>query len=342
MATKPKTKPARKATAKTSKPKPAPKPKPKRTPKPPAPKAKPAAEVDFNSPEFLAAYDAETARMCGEQATEIYRLKAAWEEAHETAASLKKQFEAHRTEHLVYIRDRIDNRGKKPNHLFAAAEAAETIAAHQGNGKAKKKGNGADLPDAPPAGKKSEEWFPENLWQQYPLERLKGHGLTDSDLKALADCTVTKAKGEVFAPIDTLGAMVRFTEPKDNGFHWRLTDIKGIGPAAAERIANATTAFWADWPNLQQPFAVEKGYTRPDPLAEEKPADETAPRTGRSRRKKRDGDGGEPGPVGDDLGADAKPADPAEAAAEVGAMLEPIEVPGVEYGEAEAEQVPQP
>jgi hypothetical protein len=337
VATKPKKTPARKPAPKKSKPAPRVKPAavPKRKTKD-VPVANPPA-VDFTSPEYLAAYDAETARVGGEQVTEVYRLKAEWEEAHELAAGLKKQYEAHRTEHLAYVRDRIDKRGKNPGHLFAEAEAKETIAAHKKNGKAKPKGKGADLPDAPPAGGKAADWFPEEIWKQYPIDRLKGYGVTDADARALADCVVTKSKGETFPPVDTLGALVRFQEPKPNGFCWRVTDIKGIGPAAAERIANAITTFWADWPNLQQPFAVEKGHVRPDPLAEEKPADETAPRVGKKRRGKRDGSDGEPGPVGDALGA--------EPAADCGEVLpdtltaKVIDCPA---GEAEAEQVPQP
>lgn len=287
MAVKTKPKGAKRPAPKKSKPAgvPQPRPAPKSPPKrirPAKPKAAPAkpadpAAIDYASPAYLAAYDAETARTSSEQVQEIYRLKAEWEAAHEKAAGLKKEFEAHRTEHLQYVRERIDKRGKNPGHLFAEVEARETIAAAASvNGKGKPRGKKAEAGGAgagelvapPGSDAKGADWFPDNLWQQYPLDRLKPYGLTDSDLKALDACEVPKAKGETFAPIDTLGAMSRFQQPKGNGFAWRLTDVKGVGPAAAERIANATTTFWSDWPNLQQPFAVERGYRRPDPLAE--------------------------------------------------------------------------
>lgn len=302
MATKPKAGPARKPAA-PRKGKPDVLPMPKRKPAAPKPRAvpakpkqpKPAAEpIDFASPAYLAAYDAETARISGEQVQDVYRLKSEWETAHEKAAGLKKEYEAHRSEHLAYVRDRIHKRGKRPDHLFAEVEARETIKAAEKNGKAKPKGKrgqkggtGAGVIVPNPGEKDPNAWYPDTLWQRYPLDRLKPHGLTDGDLKALEVCGVPKGRSEPFPPIKTVGDLARFTEPKGGGFAFKLTDIAGIGPKSVERIEKATTAFWQDWPGeLQQLFAVEQGYRRPDPLAEgaddadaSKPADGGGPGT---------------------------------------------------------------
>ncbi len=292
------------ATPKAPKPTPAPKPKPAAKPKAkPKGKEKAPAEVDYKSPEYLAAYDSETVREGNAQVSEIYELKSEWDILHEQAAAKKKAYEQARTAHFTYVRERMDMRGKKPNHLFAEAEARETMEKAAPAAKGKKKGSGAskELPTAPEA--KGSGWFPDDLWKQFPIERLTDYGLKPGDVAALKDAT--NKKGGEAIPLVLMGDLTLFSTPMENGYTRRLTDIKGIGPAAVERIETANGEFFARWPQLAEAFAVEKGYRRPDPLADQgatsnadepgatasvpesrtEPADdgETAPRTRRAR-----------------------------------------------------------
>ena len=70
-------------------------------------------------------------------------------------------------------------------------------------------------------------------WRSVPLNSL---GLPAGLLGKLAE-----------ANIETMGELSDWTDPTRNGGREkRLTDIKGIGPGAIEKIEAATTQFWAE------------------------------------------------------------------------------------------------
>lgn len=232
------------------------------------PRTKPK-EIDYTSPEFLSAYDTETAEVSGQQVRRIYDLQTEWQRLHEEAAAKKKEFEAARTAHLNYVRQRIDQRGKKPaetGNLFQNVEAEETLKkygpAANASGAAAVAGGG---PQQLPQTGSAAGWYPDDLWKQFPIDRYTAWGLTAADVEKLK-AGVVKGRPEPF-PIETVGDLNRYTTPSEGGHSLRLTDIKGIGEAAAERLLKADSAFWGEWPGLSAAFAVEKGYHRPDPLA---------------------------------------------------------------------------
>jgi hypothetical protein len=104
----------------------------------------------------------------------------------------------------------------------------------------------------------------EDLWKQYPIERLREFGLTDSDVKKLNECMV-KTTGESF-PIATMGDLNRFTQPSTSnpGYNRGYGDIKGFGTAGTDRLSEAEAKFWAAWNGgLQNQFAEERGYGPP-------------------------------------------------------------------------------
>ena len=71
-------------------------------------------------------------------------------------------------------------------------------------------------------------------WREIDLDRLPGPGLTPGILKKLAENST---------PITTLGELTDWINA--NGDFWHKK-IRGIGKAAADRIADACEAFWKD------------------------------------------------------------------------------------------------
>jgi hypothetical protein len=80
--------------------------------KPDAPPA--TAPVDYSSPEYLSAYDAETVRGSNDRAKECDNAESEYERAAEIAKGLKKQFELSELALRKWIKDRRDARGKPP------------------------------------------------------------------------------------------------------------------------------------------------------------------------------------------------------------------------------------
>lgn len=283
----------------------------------------PNGEIDYKSPEYLAAYDAETSRVSTEMMHVVYRLREEHEEAQAKALRLKRELEDTRNGLFKYLKEREDTRGRKPDHLFATVEAQQTLAGDSA-GEVKRRTKGKAGPEAnasgaaavngqtpaalPPGDKPvGGQWYPDDIWKQFPLERLTGYGLTQADLEKLRE-GVQRKDPEPF-PMVTMGDVSKYTTPTASGYTRRLADIKGLGPAAVERLENAMTSFWHDWPGLADGFAVEKGHRRPDPLAPE-PAD---PPTiagavdeviaNANRKEPQPGDAGGPGAAGGGDGA---------------------------------------
>lgn len=114
----------------------------------------------------------------------------------------------------------------------------------------------------------------DELWKQFPIDRLTDFGLTDSDVKKLHAGEV-KRTGEVF-PILTMGDLNRFVTPNPaNPSYTRgYQDVKGLGPAGVDRVSEAETKFWASWnAGLRDKFATEKGHVQPATVASESPAE---------------------------------------------------------------------
>ena len=196
--------------------------------------------ADPLSPEALAEYDQETARLVAEAEAEVTELENVWEDKHGEAALAKKEFENHRDKMRALIRERTANRGKRD--MFTGVKGAIPVGEHPAD------------PSAP-----SEDRLYE-LSQLYPLDfaHWEEFGLTAKDVEKL-NAGETKRHGTI--PLRTLGDVARYTKPSADGYERRLTDIKGIGPGAFERWEAANLAFWAAWPNGKAiAFAAEIGF----------------------------------------------------------------------------------
>lgn len=224
-----------------------------------------ADAIDYSAKDALDVYDAETAETAGEQVQKIYKLQAEWEQLHSEAAKAKKEYEAAQKEHLSYMRERFEGRGKPPKvDLFTGIdeeEMREKIAT-------KKKKPTASAPELP--AENAGGWYPADLWKRYPLAKLPG--ITEKDLEALAAPKVRKAKQIEGQPapsgIYTVGDVSWFEQPDAAGLGYKLGDLEKITPKAVERIENAITSFTAAWPDMVERFAVDSGFTRPDPFAD--------------------------------------------------------------------------
>ena len=262
--------------------------------------AKKAKVPDYKSPAALARYDFETQRMTREVVETVQEAENEYLSLKEQASDAKKTLEAKEIELLKLIEDRGENRGKPPKpNLFQKADNAATDKA---------------MKDANAAAIDGDAWPPEDLWQQFPLARMTEFGLTASDVEKLAAGTMKKGI-EGIGPIDTMGAMSRYTKPSANGWARKLTDIQGVGQATLDRWSEAETKFWAAWKDgLGEKFATEQGLTKPEPK-EQKDADANQPADKKRRRKT--GSGTEP------VSEDAKPSEPdTEPASETPAAAE--------------------
>lgn len=277
-------------------------------------------EIDYKSPEYLAAFDAETTRVSTEQMHRVYSLRERHEEAQATALRLKRELEDTRNGLFKYLKEREETRGKRPNHLFAAYEAEQTIEANkpqpspgpEANASGAAAVNG-QTPAALPEPKGPANWFPDDLWKQYPIDRLTSWGLSPTDVEKLK-AGATKSSREPF-PVETMGDLARYSTPTDSGYTRRVADFKGFGPAGVERLEKAGIEFWQQWPSLAEAFAVEKGHRRPDHLAHDPaidgpaaaaeatpPAD--APPAKKTKRKKGATSADSPEPVAGSAGGD--------------------------------------
>lgn len=109
------------------------------------------------------------------------------------------------------------------------------------------------------------------LWREFPLDRFEKFGLTTGDVEKLAAGEVKQGTG---FPLITVGDLRRFTSPFEHNPSYcrNLTDIRGIGAAAAERIQDANANFWGWWNGGgAEEFAKEKGIAidpKPEPEAD--------------------------------------------------------------------------
>lgn len=96
----------------------------------------------------------------------------------------------------------------------------------------------------PEKGKSSTKRYPaptdDQTWRSVPLASLS---LSKAILQKLAK-PVHKHRGKV-PPIKTLGDLTEFLEPKDD-WEPRLTDLKGLGKSAVDKITAATDQFWEE------------------------------------------------------------------------------------------------
>jgi hypothetical protein len=89
------------------------------------------------------------------------------------------------------------------------------------------------------------------LWQMFPLARWAGLGATEGDVAKLADGRF-KSSG-IARPIETVGDLAAFSQDGN-----QLTDLKGLGAEAADRLSEAETRFWKAWQDgLRDSFAAE-------------------------------------------------------------------------------------
>ncbi len=99
--------------------------------------------------------------------------------------------------------------------------------------------------------------FPE-LWREYPIDRWERFGITPKDAEKLAAGEVKRETGR--KPVRTVGDLSDFSKPTAGGYSRGYGDVKGIGAAGAERIADAEMGFWKWWNGggLEE-FARERG-----------------------------------------------------------------------------------
>lgn len=204
-------------------------------------------EERYDSPERLAKYDAESFAMMVEKREEVAALEAAHLEAKKKAADAKKKWELARNEYEELIGERKKYRGVKPpgvqltfDNLKVEAPPIVVNASPHVDGKP------VFTADAPH----------QELWKTYPLDNWKLLGLTAKDVESLAEGKIKGRPGQSF-PMTTVGDVTSYTEKGG-----RLTDIYGIGEAAATRFADANDRFWNLWntKGLDKQYAKENGY----------------------------------------------------------------------------------
>lgn len=234
------------------------------------------------SPSELAAFDAETSRLVGKAMDEIDEAQKEFDEVNSEAKAAKVRWQGLVEQQHKLIRERREIRGK-PIQRTLLDYAPPTV---------------NEVSTAPLQATTEPDPL-ENLWREFPLDRFTIWGMTDNDVKRLAEGQRKKFDPH---PIATIGQLADFSSNTANpGFENRLTDFKGIGTTGADRITQATDHFWSWWrSNGQAEFAAERGIrhaTQPgDGEGDIRPGDQ--------------GDGGEPGSpavVGPHLEAEAPP-----------------------------------
>jgi hypothetical protein len=152
-----------------------------------------------------------------ESRDKVRRLKERAVEAREAASAAKKSFEAAQEAHLELEEELLTGQQRLP---FPPPEAdAEAPAAPEDTIE-------VEIPD-------------ELTWRYVELSSLPG--LTAGILAKLEAAGIT-----------TMGELSDYSKPLVSGYCRGLTDIDGIGQAAAEKIADAATAFFAEWAAKQR------------------------------------------------------------------------------------------
>lgn len=208
----------------------------------PADDAKAEKLTEWNTPEALALYDAETQQRVTDQSHVVGEAESEYENKKLAASDAKKLLEAEEKRLRTLINERSARRGKAPEPTLFP------------------EGAGGLFPEM------SDCWPPANLWEEFPLERLTEFGLSESIIGKLAAGEMKKGK-EGIGPVTTMGSMSRYTAPSASGWVRQLTDIKGIGDEAADKYRDAETKFWTAWNGgLGIKFAEERGLTKPEPV----------------------------------------------------------------------------
>lgn len=252
----------------------------------PAPPPQPPPPPGRVSDSELAAYDALSVRLITEKQVEVDAAHKEFEEINNEAKALKTKHSGLVESLQALIRERTTGRGKpvQKTLLDVAAEAqAEAAAATE------------------PVAEGGPDPL-ENLWREFPIDRLTIHGLTPKDVERLA--AGERKNGGETRPILTMGQMADYTANVGGspGYEQRLSDFKGIGPGGLTRICDAEQLFWRFWNNGgREEFAREMGH-----LTYEAVTDDGSGPAGEG------GDGDQPGqPASPAAGADGEPADPA-------------------------------
>lgn len=183
------------------------------------------AEPPLSHTPTLEEYDAETRTLIDKQALEVRDLQVRYEGAKEVASARKKAFELAQSDLLDLIDRRADERGKPKQPTLYKDPPAEQI-----NEQADVDANGAAQP------------VEDESWREVPLASLS---ISQGLLNKLAE--PVHKKGESVKPIATLGDLVDYQKPLPNGWQPQLTDLKGIGGEAAQKIGQACEDFWASW-----------------------------------------------------------------------------------------------
>lgn len=187
--------------------------------KPELPADEPLVRLDpanaYDSPEALAKWDAESCVLIAEAEEEVRQLESDWLQVHAEASSCKKQYEAAVESLRALIRTRQTQRGKPQQQtLFDNSDKPQPVEHHP----------------------------TDDAWKSVPLESLS---LPKGLLEKLKEAD-HKDRGRL-APIATLGELAHYQEPEaGSGYCKRLTDLKGIGEGAAEKIAAACEQYWAE------------------------------------------------------------------------------------------------
>ena len=216
---------------------------------PELPPIKPTAtNSKWDSPEALAAYDAETVRLVNEKNAEVSAYEAEWDDLHSQAALAKKQFENAGDELRALIRARAEDRGKAPQKTLFDGVSDNV---------------GTDSGVSAKSTQTTQTDARADLWQQYPItfDRWKRFGLTEKDVEKL-NSGETKNHGT--HPIRVLGDVTRFItpDPSNPSYARTLKDFKGMGDAGYDRWCEAETQFWAWWQRGgDAEFAIEMGVT---------------------------------------------------------------------------------
>lgn len=161
----------------------------------------------------------------------------------EAAAEAKKSFEAWNEEFVDLTRDLLSGQRRLP-FGDEAAPAAPPPPPADANASA----NGTPAapqaqPDPVTAAAATALAAPEDdTWRLVPLRTLGiADELPEKLLEKLADASIV-----------TVGDLQAWTAPQPGHIHGReLTEIAGIGPAKADKIAAALDAFWAVWAKRQ-------------------------------------------------------------------------------------------
>lgn len=188
------------------------------------------ASKAYDSPDVLAEYDAATFTETRERLQRRAELWAREEISKAAHKADKAAAEEYDTDYFAWINERTANRGRppqpKPAKLYPDPDNP---------------GVQVDAPDLPLAPAEDDD-----RWKAIPLtELVEKDGFPAYLVEKLANATRKDDRPQ--APITTLGELTQFQEPNAAGWQNKLTDLQGVGPGAAEKIANACMAFWDRW-----------------------------------------------------------------------------------------------